>query len=89
MAATSIEEAGIFSNTTFGPTPATDVLRISTGLPLGTLASCALTDALGRAVRTGTLNGAGIITVHELTPGTYHMTLRAANGVKSFSVQVK
>lgn len=89
VAATSIEEAGTFSNTTFGPNPATDVLRISTGLPIGTLASYTLTDALGRTVRTGTLNGNGVLNVAELKAGLYHLTLRAANGAKSFAVDVR
>jgi hypothetical protein len=43
----------------------------------------------GRTVRTGTLNGAGTLEVNDLTPGFYHLTLRAASGVKSFAVEVK
>lgn len=79
------------------PNPATDVLnirlsdvlRISTGLPIGMLANYTLTDALGRTVRRGTLNGNGTIAVDDLISGFYHLTLRAANGVKSFAVEVR
>lgn len=85
----SIGEAIVFEHATIGPNPVHDVLRIHTGLATGTRTDYALTDALGHTVRTGTLNGAGTLTVNELTPGLYHLTLRAANGAKSFSVEVR
>ena len=85
---TAIDEH-LFSNATLGPNPAIDVLRINTGLPTGTLANYTLTDALGRTVRTGILNGNGTLAVDDLTNGLYHLTLRAANGVKSFAVEVR
>lgn len=89
VAATSIDENSAFGNASFGPNPVSDVLRINTGLPIGTRTGFALTDALGRTVRTGALNGNGTLTVNDLTPGFYHLTLRATNGVKSFAVEVQ
>ena len=89
VTATAIEEVGTFNSATFGPNPASDVLRINTGLPIGTLANYALTDALGRTVRSGTLNGNGTLAVEDLTSGFYHLTLRAANGMKTFAVEVR
>lgn len=88
VAATSISE-NIFSAATIGPNPASDVVRVSTGLPAGTRVAFALTDATGRTVRTGLLNGNGTIAVGELKAGLYHLTLRAPNGAKSFAVEVR
>ncbi len=85
---TAISE-NLFSQATFGPNPTTDVLRVNTGLPFGTRVDYTLTDALGRNVRTGVLNGNGILNTADLNSGLYHLTLRAANGAKSFAVDVR
>jgi len=86
VAATAIGEH-VFNNTVIGPNPATDVLRVSTGLPTGTRVDYMFTDALGRTVRTGRITGA--INVADLTPGLYHLTLRTDTGAKSFAVVVR
>lgn len=86
--ATGISES-LFHATTLGPNPAIDVLRVTTGLPAGVRVNYALTDALGRTVRTGQLNGNGTLDVQDLNSGLYHLTLRAASGVKSFALQVR
>jgi len=85
--ATGIGET-IFNNATIGPNPATDLLRISTGLPDGTRVDLLLTDATGRTVRTGRINGSTVLDVHELSSGPYHLTLRTDKSTKSFAVQV-
>ncbi|MBP7516061.1 MAG: T9SS type A sorting domain-containing protein, partial [Flavobacteriales bacterium] len=86
--ATSISE-NLFDDATLGPNPATDVLRVHTGLPVGTRVQFTLTDALGRIVNSGQLNGIGTLDVQELTTGLYHLTLRTGNGAKSFTVEVR
>lgn len=86
--ATSISE-NLFGEATLGPNPATDVLRVRTGLPVGTRVQFTLTDALGRIVNSGQLNGIGTLDVQELTTGLYHLTLRTGNGAKSFAVEVR
>jgi len=88
VAATGIVES-LFGQTTLGPNPATDVLRVNTGLAAGLRTDYVLTDALGRTVRTGLINSTGLINVGDLNAALYHLTLRAANSVRSFAVEVR
>lgn len=86
VAATAIEEQ-LFGNTIISPNPASDVLRVNTGLPAGTRVFHTLTDATGRTVRTGLINGP--INVADLSSGLYHLTLRTDAGAKSFPVVIR
>ncbi len=86
--ATSLGE-NMFSSATFGPNPATDNVLIRTGLPAGSRVDFTLTDALGRIVRTGSLNGLGTINVADMNTGIYHLTLRTNDSAKSFALEVR
>jgi hypothetical protein len=69
------------------PNPATDVLRIETGSITGRI-EYALTDAAGRTVLSGLLNGQPIA-LDGLQDGAYALALRSAGSVRYATVMVR
>ncbi|MBS1581433.1 MAG: T9SS type A sorting domain-containing protein [Bacteroidetes bacterium] len=87
--ASGIAEAGVLATVTVGPNPAADMLTIALGQAAGRRVEYTLTDATGRALRTGVLTSdRTVLGTEGLVNGTYHLTLCSAELLKSIAVQV-
>lgn len=87
--ANGIAEAGVLATVTVGPNPAADMLTIALGQAAGRRVEYTLTDATGRALRTGVITSdRTTLGLEGLANGNYHLTLRNAELLKSIAVQV-
>ena len=83
--ATSVAD-NAFGTVALGPNPTSDVLVVRTGVN-GSM-NYLLTDATGRAVRSGRFTGTTAVDVRDLNCGLYHLTLEQPTGVRTWAVQV-
>ncbi|MGV9011699.1 MAG: T9SS type A sorting domain-containing protein [Flavobacteriales bacterium] len=87
--ASGIADAGVLATVQVGPNPATEQLTVNLGQAANTNVSYTLTDLQGRTLQSGVFTGErGELEVAFMATGLYHLTLRSANMVKSFGVQV-
>jgi hypothetical protein len=84
-----VAEAGLLDGVAFGPNPARDLLTVNLGQAAGSNVNFVLVDMQGRTVQSGQLTVAtNRINVADMPVGMYHLTLRTAEGAKTFAVQV-
>lgn len=84
-----IADAGVLNTISFGPNPATNLLQVNLGQAAGSKVIYTLTDIQGRMVQTGSFNGSNAqINLGNMAAGTYHLTCRSNDLVKTFAVQV-
>lgn len=88
-AANGIAEEGVLATVTVGPNPATDAVTIALGQAAGRRVDYTLTDLQGRILHTGLLTSdRTAVGLEGLASGTYHLTLRSAELLKTVAVQV-
>lgn len=87
--ATGIAGAGLLETISFGPNPATHLLQVDLGQAAGSNVEFTLTDMQGRTLQTGAFSDSrGQINVGGVAVGTYHLTFRSNEFVKTMVVQV-
>lgn len=86
---TAVQEQDAMATVTVGPNPANDLLTVRLGdMTLNSL-TYTLTDLQGRTVQNGQITSADTeLGMTGVPAGMYHLTLRNAEGARTFTVQV-